>query len=155
MTSKNKGALTDERNHRRVIAGWLFSRHCDVHGMGHGEAVMLRTLSSVIRSAFFIVSIAITVTYLLANRIAVYRLTTEVALLHAKFNAYLITEEQRDLSVRDELTTLEKTIYSPPTEAKDTVRKPAAVEQWMVNSDNELRKRIIALEQWRLKQEAK
>jgi hypothetical protein len=113
---------------------------------------MLRSLSAILKAAGFVAMVAAVVTYAAVTRISVYRNTTEIELLRDRLEAITTLQRAADEAQSDRLTALEKTVYVPP-EPASPARRPAALEQWMVNAANELRKRVKALEDWRYKEE--
>ncbi len=116
---------------------------------------MLRSVSAVLKASFVVIVIAILVTYGAVQRVTVYRDTVEIELIKSRFDAYVAVHGARDDGQDDRITALEKTVYVPPPGPKDTTvgRRPAALEQWMVNAADDLRKRIKALEDWRFKED--
>ncbi len=115
---------------------------------------MLRSMTSIMKAAAVVLVIGAVATYAAITRITLYRNTVELELLKDRYESHLVLQSTADQSQSDRITSLEKTVYVAPN-PKDapTARRPAAVEQWMINADSELRKRILALERWRLKHE--
>ncbi len=115
---------------------------------------MLRSLSSVLRASIIVVLLAAVVTYASVTRIMLYRNTTEIDLLKQRFDAYITVRGARDDGQDDRITALEKTVYVAP-DPKEAARRPAALEQWIVNAATELRARVKALEEWRFRSQGK
>jgi hypothetical protein len=119
---------------------------------------MLRSVSAIVKAAIVVVFIVALVTYASVTRITVYRNTTEIELIKSRFDAYVAVHAAKDDGQDERITALEKTVYVPPGPTvpgtKDPAgRKPAALEQWIVNAADDLRKRVKALEDWRYREE--
>ncbi len=115
---------------------------------------MLRSVTSVLKASALVIAIAVVITYGAVQRITVYRNTTEIELIKSRFDAYMAVHAAKDDGQDDRITALEKTVYVPPGGAREaTTRKPAALEQWIVNAADDLRKRVKALEDWRYKED--
>jgi hypothetical protein len=118
---------------------------------------MLRSVSAIVKSAIIVVFLVAVATYASVTRITVYRNTTEIELIKSRFDAYVAVHAAKDDGQDERITALEKTVYVPPGQpggAKEQAgRKPAALEQWIVNAADDLRKRVKALEDWRYKEE--
>jgi hypothetical protein len=86
-----------------------------------------------------------------------YRLQYSVARVSDELRAYKNSSDLIHESLAVRLDNLERAIYAdllnlPKGEAVKS-GKPPSVEQWQINRDQELRKRIQQLEQWRLEEE--
>jgi hypothetical protein len=113
---------------------------------------MLRSMTAILKASGFVIVLAVTVTYAAVTRITVYRNTIEIELIKSRLDGEVVTRGVKDDGINERITALEKTVYVAPG-PKEALRRPAALEQWMVNAANELRQRIMALERWRLQQE--
>ena len=115
---------------------------------------MLRSVSDVVKATVIVALFGITVTFGLVTRITLYRVSVELDLLRDRFDAHVATQKDTAGTVNDRLIALEKVVYaSPSTSTAEPPRKPVALEQWIMNADNEMRARIKALEEWRMRQE--
>lgn len=92
----------------------------------------------------------------------IYRLATDQAVLQSRFQTLLLDEKSKDDALRKELDALELTLYtngSPPIGAvttnivspTPTSRRESSLEQIVAGQVKDLRDRVTALEQWRLK----
>lgn len=77
------------------------------------------------------------------------QLETAVRLLQDEKGARESERDAERRALRAELDEIGRTLYAAPSAPEATrppVRRPAAVETWMINSTNELRKRLEAIE---------
>ena len=113
---------------------------------------MLRSVKSVLVAGAATMGFVALFTLAAMRSYAVYKNTADVDLLKGQWQAYLVIQSKKEEALRDELNALEKTVYSPPSPTAPT-RKPSVVEQWQVNRDAEVNKRLKALETWRYRTE--
>jgi hypothetical protein len=96
-------------------------------------------------------------TYVSLRLRVTYRLQYSVARVGDELRAYKNSSDLIHESLAVRLDNLERAIYAdllnlPKGEAVKSARPPS-VDQWQINRDQELRKRIQQLEQWRLDEE--
>jgi hypothetical protein len=119
---------------------------------------MFRPLTIIEKRLFYIgfvtVLIVALVTLASINRYRLFVVETDYRLLHDRVLSDETARESRWEALRVELDEIERTLYAAPDAPPPPVRRSSVVEQWMVNNDNELRKRIAALERrlYRLEQ---
>jgi len=95
------------------------------------------------------IGVLLTLIVVLSTRL--YGLRREVTLLRIAIDSQQRDREVWRESVRQELDTIYRTLYSPPD--LPAPRQPSQVELWQRNRDKELRDRLSRLEQWRMRQE--
>lgn len=110
-----------------------------------------------------IVTSLVVATSLIAIRAwAIYRLTTEQAILQSQFDLMRADLTSKDAAISSRLEAIEQTLYANPSPPMTAVtatvvppmpRRQSSVEQWMYNRDKELQDRVRALELWRLRME--
>lgn len=81
----------------------------------------------------------------------VAQVATAVAILRADLARTRTATLADHEAVRRELDDFARTLYAPAVDTPN--RRATTIEQWMVQRDTELQKRIQALEYWRLRME--
>jgi len=88
------------------------------------------------------------------NRFRIFHTETGLRLLQDRFTDYKAAQDAKELALRQELDSVEKTLYTAPeVAAAPPPRRPSAVEQWELNRFKAIEDRLRALETYRYRTE--